>query len=165
MSGSFKVSLLSGTFQPRWYTLKGRSNSKKKKDDVSGEIQVQFALADTSDPAATPQELLQKLSIHTASGPEDSEDEDELKLSQADTASLEDDDGDDSRSTSDGVDDGTSKPEDQERRKRRLRMKRLKRKSKARTYEFTGSGDCVGVIFLEITKILDLPPEKNGKHA
>ena len=157
--------------QPQWYTLKSGSKSKKKKGDVSGEIQVQFSLTDTSDPTANPQELLQKLSIYTASGPDDSDDDDELKLSQLDSASVEDDeddeDGDDktdSRSGSEETDDLTSKPDKAEKRKRRLQMKKLKRKTKARAYEFTGGSDCVGVIFLEISKITDLPPEKNSEY-
>ena len=64
--------------------------------------------------------------------------------------------------TSDEVGNST-KPEIAAKRKKRLRLKRLRRKSKARAYEFTGGGkDVVGVVYLEIQRITDLPPERNS---
>lgn len=65
--------------------------------------------------------------------------------------------------TSDETDDPT-KPEVVEKRKRRLRIARLKRKSiAARAYQFVGAGKGVdGIVFMEISKITNLPPEKNG---
>ena len=156
--------------QPKWFNLKGRYNSKKKKGEVSGEIQLQFSLADTSDQTASPQDLLQKLSVYSAVGPEDSDDEDDAKLSQMDSLDLEDDDDDDDddaddkeRSTSEENDEPSGKPDKAEKRKRRLRMRKLRRKTKARAYEFSGGSDCVGIIFLEIGKITDLPPERNSR--
>ena len=61
--------------------------------------------------------------------------------------------------------DDPSKPTPKEKRKRKLRMKRLKKRAKARAYEFTGGTDVVGIVFLEIGKITDLPPERNSKSV
>jgi len=49
-----------------------------------------------------------------------------------------------------------------EKKRKKIKLRRLKRKSKARAYEFGGSG-CVGIVYLEIGRITDLPPERNGK--
>jgi phosphatidylserine decarboxylase len=75
------------------------------------------------------------------------------------------DDVDKDDETSDETDDPT-KPEVVEKRKRRLRIARLKRKSiAARAYQFSGAGNGVeGIVFMEISKITDLPPEKNGRR-
>lgn len=50
-----------------------------------------------------------------------------------------------------------------EHKRRRKRMAILKRKAKLKGYEFTNGSDVAGVLFLEIQKITDLPPERNGK--
>lgn len=154
--------------QPHWYRLESRRNSKKKKGgDVSGEVQLQFTLADTSDPSAEPQDLLQKLSTLTAMTPDEDSDEEE-DLSRLDSLDIDDDEEDEADdkepATSDETDDA-AKPEKAEKRKRRLRMKRLKRKTKARAYEFAGRADVVGIVFLEIGKINDLPPERNSRNS
>ncbi|KAI0528155.1 phosphatidylserine decarboxylase-domain-containing protein [Xylaria bambusicola] len=58
--------------------------------------------------------------------------------------------------------DDPTKPEAIEKRKRRLRIKGLKRKKRRDPYEFSNNGgDVVGLIFLEICNITDLPPESN----
>jgi phosphatidylserine decarboxylase len=51
-----------------------------------------------------------------------------------------------------------------EKRRRRLRLARLRRKSlAARAYQFSGSGTGVqGIVFMEIVRVTDLPPERNG---
>lgn len=78
----------------------------------------------------------------------------------------EDDDDDDEKDleTSDETDDPT-KPASTEKRKKKLRLARLKKKSKKRAYEFSGGSDVVGIIFLDIGKITDLPPERNSMHV
>lgn len=70
---------------------------------------------------------------------------------------------DEDQETSDETE-GLSKPEIVEKRRRRLRLARLKRKSlAARAYKFSGSGSGVqGIVFLEIARVTDLPPERNG---
>lgn len=98
--------------------------------------------------------------------PDDESGEDE-DLSKMDSQDLEDEDEDDededdekSPDVSDEAD-NPLKPEKAEKRKRKLRMKRLKKKAKARAYEFSGGTNVVGVVFVEIGKITDLPPERN----
>lgn len=73
------------------------------------------------------------------------------------------DDLDRDEETSDETDD-LSKPEIVEKRRRRLRLARLRRKSlAARAYQFSGTGSGVqGIVFMEIVRVTDLPPERNG---
>ncbi|KAI5288562.1 hypothetical protein KEM54_005112, partial [Ascosphaera aggregata] len=54
-----------------------------------------------------------------------------------------------------------------EKRRRRLRLASLKRRSIAkRAYEFSGARDGVsGIVFMEIIRATDLPPEKNVTHT
>lgn len=92
--------------------------------------------------------------------------EEDDQLDQIPTAELEELEMDDrDEETSDETDDPT-KPEVVEKRRRRLRLARLRRKSlAARAYQFSGSGTGVqGIVFMEIVRVTDLPPEKNGKH-
>ncbi|OAA53121.1 C2 domain-containing protein [Niveomyces insectorum RCEF 264] len=70
------------------------------------------------------------------------------------------DDGDDDEPSPE--DDDLTKPEILEKRKRRLRIKGLKKKRRDNPYEFTNGGsDVLGIVFLEIKNIKDLPPESN----
>ncbi|KAF9888150.1 hypothetical protein FE257_009286 [Aspergillus nanangensis] len=139
--------------QPTWYTLTSKRKPSKKKDsNISGEILMQFSLVDTSNPAATPGEIYQKFRQLVFSG----EDEDEFP--QIPPNDL----GDVDEETSDETDD-PAKPEVLEKRRRRLRVARLKRKSlAARAYQYSGAGNGVqGIVFMEIVRVTDLPPERN----
>ncbi|KAJ5965756.1 hypothetical protein N7481_012470 [Penicillium waksmanii] len=147
--------------QPKWYNLKSkrlssRSTRKKKKKDsnVSGEILLQFSLSDSAFPGASPTDTYRKFRNLACIGEEDD------PLDQIPTADLDELDLDEE--TSDETDDQT-KPEIVEKRRRRLRLARLRRKSlAARAYQFSGSGTGVqGIMFMEIVKVTDLPPEKN----
>lgn len=145
--------------QPKWYKLKSkRKPGKKKESDVSGEILLQFSLYDPSNPIAAPHETYQKFKAIISAG------EDDEDIAQTPPNDLEEDKDTDDKDdeTSDETDD-PSKPEVAEKRKRRLRIARLKRKSiAARAYQFTGTGNGVhGIVFMEIVKITDLPPERN----
>lgn len=148
-----------------------RKGGRKKGGKISGEVQLQFSLVDPSDSSARPQDVLQKLAALVTVNPDDESDGDE-DLSRLDSLDLEDEDEDEdeidekSPETSDETDD-PAKPAgtEKEKRKRRLRMKRLKKRAKARAYEFTGGTDVVGIVFLEICKITDLPPERNSKRT
>ena len=123
---------------------------------------------DSSEPSANPQDVLRKFTTLVAVNPDDSsDDEDFSKVDSQDLDGIgEDEDENDDKNieTSDETDDPT-KPETVEKRKKRLRIKRLKKKAKARAYEFTGGTNVVGVIFLEIGRITDLPPERNSKPS
>lgn len=116
---------------------------------------MQFSLIDSSNPTASPQETYQKFRNLVCT----SEEEDDPTLIPPDEL---EDDADHYEETLDEADDPT-KPELVEKR-RRLRLRRLKRKSlAARAYQFSGSRNGVqGIVFMEIIKITDLPPERNG---
>lgn len=123
---------------------------------VSGEILLKFSLLDASNPNASPTDTYHKFKTLVSSGDEEDD------FPQIPSITL--DDVDREEETSDETDDPT-KPEVVEKRRRRLRLKRLKRKSlAARAYQFSGAGNGVqGIVFMEIVKVTDLPPERNGK--
>jgi phosphatidylserine decarboxylase len=125
---------------------------------VSGEILLQFSLVDTSAADAPPAETYRKFKSVVCAA----EEEDDENLPTSWTEQDEDLDKDDE--TSDETDDPT-KPEVVEKRKRRLRIARLKRKSiAARAYQFSGASNGVeGLTFIEISRVTDLPPERNGE--
>ncbi|KAJ5733676.1 hypothetical protein N7493_002462 [Penicillium malachiteum] len=144
--------------EPTWYTLKSKrvSNRKrknKKDSNVSGEILLQFSLSDSANPSASPSDTYRKFKKVVCAGDEDD-------VIEIPAAYLDDPDRDEE--TSDETDDPT-KPEVVEKRRRRLRLARLRRKSlAARAYQFSGAGTGVqGIVFMEILKVTDLPPEKN----
>lgn len=124
---------------------------------MSGEIQLQFCLFDPSNPSASPDQIYQKFKAIIRAG----EDEDDITP----ITSGDNDEADKDDTLYEEADDPT-KPETVEKRRRRLRIARLKRKSIAvRAYEFSGAKDGVsGIIFMEINKVLDLPPERNGEN-
>ena len=103
---------------------------------------------------------MHKLNAIVAHSNGDDADVDE-DINKLDSNETDGEEHDQSLDTSDETDDPT-KPEAAEKRKRKLRLKRLKKKTKARAYEFTGGSDVIGIAFLEIEKITDLPPERNG---
>ncbi|KAL9035614.1 MAG: hypothetical protein Q9214_006497, partial [Letrouitia sp. 1 TL-2023] len=145
---------------------RGRKEEKKKKGSgISGQIQMQFALADPSNPSATPQDLLQKLMVMAASSPglDGAEDIDFTRLDSNEKDDDDEDNDDNDLETSDETEDpkDLNKLDASEKKKKKLRLKRLKKKTKARAYEFSGGTDVVGIVFLEVCKITDLPPERN----
>lgn len=159
--------------QPQWYTLKSRQKSAKSKGSaISGEVQLQFAIADPANPSAIPQDLFDRfIDMISMSTPTPGADEDEeskgLKMSSRGSDGYNDDDEDDEEDekdleTSDETDDPV-KAGGTEKRKKKLRLARLKKKTKARAYEFSGGTDVVGIVFLDIVKITDLPPERNSR--
>ena len=91
------------------------------------------------------------------------EDEDDNEIGRVESSDRNDDDDDEDKDleTSDETEE-TSKLDPAEKKKKRLRLKKLKKKTKARAYEFTGGSDVVGIVFLEIGRITDLPPERNS---
>ncbi|KAI9845164.1 MAG: hypothetical protein M1837_005049 [Sclerophora amabilis] len=139
--------------EPRWYSLK----SKRKGEKISGEVEIQFEIYDPTNLSGSPDRILQKFNEIVSVNADSEEQEGDLDpLEQTETFD-DDDEGDE---TSDETDD-VNKPEAVEKNRRRLRLKKLKRKSKARAYEFSGGSDVVGIMFLEISRITDLPPEQN----
>jgi phosphatidylserine decarboxylase len=166
--------------EPRWFKLEGRRSGRKKKkknDDVSGEVLLKFTLFDPTNTSATPQQLMQKFSGVVASGTDDdTEDEDLLsRLSSRDLDDVDeedDEDEDEDKDPSSETDDGTRTPlttpgdeNGKARRKRAKKIAKLRRKSKLKAYEFSGMSDVAGVLFLELNRITDLPPEKNSTRT
>lgn len=147
--------------EPKWYPLKSKRPGGKKSSNVSGEVLLQFTLYDTTNLTATPAQVLEK--FRTLAGVDLTE---VMTPTNATTPSglggVEDDEEyfDEDEEPSDETDDPT-KPENVEKRKRRLRIRGLRRKKQLNAYEFTGGSEVVGIVFLEIGKITDLPPELN----
>jgi phosphatidylserine decarboxylase len=147
--------------EPKWYPLKSKRPGGKKSSNVSGEVLLQFTLYDTTNHTATPAQVMEK--FRTLAGVDLTE---VGTPTQATTPSglggVEDDDEyfDEDEEPSDETDDPT-KPDNVEKRKRRLRIRGLRRKKQLNAYEFTGGSEVVGIVFLEIGKITDLPPERN----
>ncbi|KAK7423113.1 phosphatidylserine decarboxylase [Neonectria punicea] len=160
--------------EPAWLALKSKRPGKKT-SVVSGEVQLKFSLKDTTNPSATPEQILAKFYALVASVTVGSS----RNVTPSMTPSLTpttipsqfistsqdptgDDDDDEDDDDLDDEDEDPSKPETAEKRKRRLRIKGLKRRRRRNPYAFMSNGsDVVGIIFLEIVKITDLPPESN----
>ncbi|GAB7365775.1 hypothetical protein MBLNU230_g7110t1 [Neophaeotheca triangularis] len=177
--GEFDV-LLEGVFasgnvspEPQWYPLESRRSGRRRKKDVivTGEVLLKFTLVDPVNPAATPEQIMQKFSglveVESSADDEDEDDEDDEELlARMESRDLDDlDEEEDDKDPSDETDDAKASPnakeEGKQHRKRRRRLRRLKRRSKLKAYEFSGTSDVAGVLFLEINRITDLPPEKN----
>jgi len=155
--------------EPMWLKLEGRRSgrkTKKKDANVSGEILLKFTLYDPLNPSATAEQVLQKFYGVVAGTPGEDEDEDDVlgKINSRDLDDLSEEDDED-REPSDETDDGTrtpsGTPDEKQKHRRRQKIKKLKRKSKMKVYEFSGMSDVAGVLFLEINRITDLPPERN----
>lgn len=154
---------------PTWYPLRSKRPGGKKTSNVSGEVKLQFTLYDSTNVAATPAEILEKFRALAGVDPLELRSSDAstpgLQISRSNTGDLlvegEEIESDSDDEPSDETDDPT-KPESVEKKKRRLRLKGLRKKKKQlRGYEFAGGSDVVGIVFLEIGKITDLPPERN----
>jgi len=143
--------------EPQWFTLCSKRPGGKKGSNVSGDVQLQFTLYDSSNISATPAQVLEK--FRTLAGVVDLPDT-PGRLPMGATEADEELDFDDDDEPSDETDDPT-KPENAEKRRRKLRLRGLRKKKQLNAYEFTGGSEVVGIVFLEIGKITDLPPERN----
>lgn len=168
--------------EPKWYALKNKKKEKKS-NLVSGEVLLQCVLYDSTNKDASDAEILEKLRVLASSlGDSSSKNPTPTTPSMLDSVSAsklelaspslnrnvtdnsQDDDDDDELLDDEETpeEEDPSKPEAIEKRKRRLRIKGLKRKKRQNPYEFcNGGSDVVGLIFLEICNIVDLPPESN----
>ncbi|KAF3037208.1 hypothetical protein E8E12_003859 [Didymella heteroderae] len=144
--------------EPQWFPLESRRGGKKK-SHVSGEIQIQFTLVDQSNPTAVPEQIIQKFVAIAGQTPSPDE-SDENGLLRADSAGTDLDD-DESESSNEALDESKT-AEKREKRRKKLRMARLKKKAKQISgYEYSDKSEVAGVLFLEVSNITDLPPEKN----
>jgi phosphatidylserine decarboxylase len=146
--------------EPQWFPLQSR-RSGKKKSVVSGEVQIQFTLIDPLNLTASPDQVLQKFLALAGQTPSPDDDDEELLMrGDSNATDAEDDD----ESSSDEAQDESKKAEKREKRRRKLKLARLRKKVKSKSgYEYSSNGDVAGVLFLEIQKCTDLPPERNGK--
>lgn len=124
---------------------------------------MKFVMADPFNTSAPPQDILNRfMAIVAVSTGAEGDEDDELARLESREADADDDDDAKAEDTSDETDD-LNQPDVAEKRKKRLRLARIKRKTKARAYEYTGGeADIVGIVFLEINRITDLPPERNS---
>lgn len=146
--------------EPRWYPLKSKRTGGKKSSNVSGEVQLQFTLFDSSNVGGTPAQVLQK--FHAIAGVDISDVSlgTPTRLASTTGGETESEYFYDDEEPSDETDDPT-KPESAEKRRRKLRLRGLRKKKQAGAYEFGAGSEVVGIVFLEIGKITDLPPERN----
>jgi phosphatidylserine decarboxylase len=145
--------------EPKWYPLESRRTGKKKAV-VTGEILLQFSLVDPTNPSAAPAQIIQKFMGFTQSSPSPDDDEDDEALLRMESG---ENDNEEDEESSDEVQDESQKAEKREKRRKKLRLAKLRRKAKLRAYEFSDKTEVAGVLFLEIVKVTDLPPERNSK--
>ncbi|ELR04183.1 hypothetical protein GMDG_06605 [Pseudogymnoascus destructans 20631-21] len=151
--------------EAQWYPLKskrGGSRRKEKKDsNISGEVQLQFKLYDSSTPGASPPQVMEKFwaiaGIENDSLTPNKSGSDDASP----TGDEDEDDEDEERSGSADEVDDPSKPETVEKKRRRRRIRGLKKRKAHQLYEFVGASSVTGIICLEISGVTDLPPERN----
>lgn len=131
--------------------------SSRKKATISGDIQLKFKLIDTA-PESSDELIAQKWAqwVSSLAGSPSPVQQDEDPLARlGDDVDISDDD-DSSPSPDDDVSaSGKSSKKGKDKKDK-------KKKSKSSPFELNRGRDVVGVIFLEISSITDLPPEKNG---
>ena len=160
--------------EQKWMKLESKRNARRKKKDenVTGEVLMKFTLYDPLNTSATSQQVWHKFHGLVAATPDEDMDGDESemlhRMTSRELADLfeedEADDHEDEKEPSDETDDGmrtpNGTPDQKMKRRRQQKLKKMKRHSKRKTYEFGGASDVAGVLFLEINRITDLPPEK-----
>lgn len=147
--------------EPRWYKLKSKRKSKGQKTEVSGEVQMQFQLIDSANPAASPEEIRRKFRAQISIDEYDEIEPISRTTSFNPDGDLDDDDADSiDEVDTDSMSDVSSVTEKKSKKKKLAVLRR--RSIAARAYEFVGKdSDISGMVFLELIRITDLPPEKN----
>ncbi|APA16270.1 hypothetical protein sscle_16g110400 [Sclerotinia sclerotiorum 1980 UF-70] len=147
--------------EPAWYPLRSKRPGGKKDSNVSGDVMLQFTLFDSTNHSATSAQILEKFrSLVGVESPGMATPLPEPDPGTPGTEITEDDYFNEGTEPSDETDD-PSKPENVEKRRKRLRLRGLRKKKHLNAYEFSGDSDVVGIVFLEIGKVTDLPPERN----
>ncbi|KIX07573.1 phosphatidylserine decarboxylase [Rhinocladiella mackenziei CBS 650.93] len=148
--------------EPKWYKLKSGARAGKKGSAVSGEVLMQFTIVDSANPSASPEEIRKKFQAYIGA---EEEDDDLSRVSTNVDDAVADEDVDDFDDDLESVTENESpqKSAAAEKKEKKKRLARLRRKSiAARAYNFLGAdNDVNGIIFMEIVKITDLPPERN----
>lgn len=144
--------------EPRWYKLKSTRREGKKSSTVSGEVLIQFSIVDSANPSASPEEIRKRFQAYLGA---EADDDDLSRVSTNAEDQLVEDEVDDADILDD--DTGTDAAQKDVVKEKKKRLARLRRKSiAARAYNFLGAdNDVSGIIFMEIVKVTDLPPERN----
>ncbi|TQS35373.1 hypothetical protein Golomagni_04208 [Golovinomyces magnicellulatus] len=142
--------------EPKWYTLRNERSCEMKNDKVSGDVQLQLTLYDSTNLSATPAQILEKFRTISSLFYLSDTSPPSTKPSVSDIQVSDDVDYEQS-----GESDATTKSGTTEKRRRKLKLRSLRKKKNMTGYEFSGNGEVVGIVFLEICKITDLPPERN----
>lgn len=148
-------------WQPLWYPLKSKKPESKKDSIVTGSIQLHFSLIDKSAPNASPQDVLQKLYTIIGVSQTDLNDEEFVP----DQGDQEYDEGMETNEPEPSGEQDTAPEAVAKKKKRLLRIAKIKNKVKEKGYEFTNGSPIAGVLFIEIQKCTDLPPERNGEFS
>ena len=121
---------------------------------MTGEVLLELTLYDPIHSSATTQQVLQKFhGIAAASVDVEAEGDDIISRSTSKDVDSDDED------ETEGVDESDATVE---KKSKRSKLARMRRKAKQKAYEFSGTSDLAGVLFLEISKVTDLPPERNS---
>jgi phosphatidylserine decarboxylase len=147
--------------EPRWFKLKSKRKEGKRRAEVSGEVQMSFSLVDSANPSASPEEIQKR--FRSVLKLVDEDDDLSRTSTNVDEDDIDDDEDDDDLESSTTEADTPSKPGAASKKEKKKRLARLRRKSIAvRAYDFVGGdGDISGMVFMEIVKVTDLPPERN----
>ncbi|KAK9243848.1 phosphatidylserine decarboxylase-domain-containing protein [Lipomyces tetrasporus] len=172
--GSFDISLIENFNQsnvkvvdkdenePQWYPL---YSSRARKTYVRGYIYIKLALVCPLDPGATNEILLSKWKTLVSQRPDPAAPL--MNLSDSDSVP---DNSSSSESSDEGNEEGSeTSPEttadsssaNVSGRTSRRRRLRLRRRRSHKPYHVGSLADVVGVVFFEIVKVADLPPERN----
>lgn len=116
-------------------------------------MQLSFQLLNSSNPTASGDDLITQLSAYYLA-----DDEVPANLSRFNSLTVSENANESEDARSNAQD-----SENEENAGRRARLRRLRRRTKSRAYEFTGGSDVVGILFLDICKLTELPPERNSK--
>lgn len=146
--------------QSRWFPLV----STRKKSKISGEIKLDLAIVDSKHNPASPELITAKLRGIPSMPSTPANELDGFDVHSA-VVSEDDDEEDLSSDELNVIDEDGTKSNKSKGRKMKDKAKRKIRKGSKNAYEFAGGGDVVGVIFLEIGSISDLPPEKNSQSS
>ncbi|BFZ61583.1 phosphatidylserine decarboxylase [Saitoella coloradoensis] len=147
----------------QWYAL----TSSRKKSRVSGEMQLRFSLFDPTGNATTNEQLLAVWQqYYWRSMGADLEDTlNKIRSNGSASSYLEEPevyDADEGVASESAVEDMVSVSGDSAAEEDGKRKKKEKRKNKKKVFGFNaGTQDVLGLIFLEIKSITDLPPERN----
>jgi phosphatidylserine decarboxylase len=123
-------------------------------------VQLQFSLTDPSAPNATPEQVLKKLAAAIGSSQLDLG---ENRSSPENSGSPEPDNESAEHSEPATTGDTAAASDVQEKKRKRILMiANLRKRAKERGYEFINGSPVAGVLFVEVQRITDLPPERNG---